>query len=97
MNAESDAGSESGAETDSTDVNGVNVPDARKGGGKMKEKLMRKERHLGKIKKQMHEKDQEKPSVMALLKKEKDQIQKEIDHAVLKQRTSEPHGVANKR
>lgn len=57
MNAESDAGSESGAETDSTDVNGVNVPDARKGGGKMKEKLMRKERHLGKIKKQMHEKD----------------------------------------
>lgn len=34
---------------------------------------------------------------MALLKKEKDQIQKEIDHAVLKQRTSEPHGVANKR
>ncbi|MCY0968857.1 DUF6443 domain-containing protein [Chryseobacterium wangxinyae] len=34
MNAESDAGSESSAETDSTDVNGVNVPDARKGGGK---------------------------------------------------------------
>ena len=34
MNAESDAGSESNAETDSTDVNGVNVPDARKGGGK---------------------------------------------------------------
>ncbi|MDR6546810.1 RHS repeat-associated protein [Chryseobacterium rhizosphaerae] len=34
MNAESDAGSESNAETDSTDVNGVNAPDARKGGGK---------------------------------------------------------------
>ena len=33
-NAESNAGSESSAETDSTDVNGVNVPDARKGGGK---------------------------------------------------------------
>ncbi|MDR6158210.1 hypothetical protein QF023_001726 [Chryseobacterium sp. SLBN-27] len=35
-NAESDAnaGSESGTETDSTDVNGVNVPDVRKGGGK---------------------------------------------------------------
>jgi hypothetical protein len=34
MNAESDAGSESSAETDSTDVNGQEVPQARKGGGK---------------------------------------------------------------
>ncbi|MBT2622609.1 DUF6443 domain-containing protein [Chryseobacterium sp. ISL-6] len=33
-NAESNAGSESSVETDSTDVNGVDVPDARKGGGK---------------------------------------------------------------
>ena len=96
---ESTANSSNSSTVESTsDPNNLNEKDNnRKGGGKNERKINEKRESSWKQKEQDAMKRLDEAKKNGATKAEKVKIQKEIDHARLKQRTSEPHGVSSGR